>query len=225
MIVGRNGECETPFSLILKENFIGIVSLPGSGWEGLNDQMSVGVQRFFDFAGDLRTRTLLYFYKPRGSKPQGSWHPPAWDLDVYWPVPRGRHYLSQKDMAWIIVIQVNCSWLARAIIANREAKKSRCEGQILALKCGDVEPEFKVLQVFSGKTRLTEPGLDTFFAEHSSNLVGLLQDRLKFPYNSSSKKGLQEKITTSARELYESGLGKTEEGMEDWIIRKGYVSE
>ncbi|KAF8852658.1 hypothetical protein BDZ45DRAFT_763263 [Acephala macrosclerotiorum] len=206
LVLGKDGEYETPFTSILKDYFIRI------DWDSestyFKDQIALGVQRFFDVAVDLRTTTLLYCYvQNRESSHQ-------WDWGITCP----------NKPSWTIVVQVNCSWLTRAIIAKCEDHGRMNEKHLLALKCDDVEPEFKVLQIFFGDKH-GESEWEEVVEYDTTNLVGLLQDRLKFPYCDWDKEGLGGKLSAIAQERFERSPGKVEESLEDWMIKKGFMAE
>jgi len=220
-VVQRSKEYETPFALFLKLYFA-MLDWPHSRWKDVKDQIFVVLQRFFDFAGDLRTTTYLYCYKDQEPT---SHH---WNWDIF--CPRYRVYSKKpKTPAWIIVIQVNCCWLAWGIMAKRKANKCKEEAQILASKYNYLEPKFTVLQIFLGNTHLTDSGLDNFFKGNSNNLVGLLQDRLKWHCHAmgSEKRenNAQEKITATVQEVYEHNSDRIEESIHDWMIKGGYKSD
>lgn len=221
-IVGMNNEYETPFTQVLKRYF-SILDWPHTGWRDLKDQIFVVLLRFFDFAADLRTTTLLYCYQDQESEFSYRW---KWNTNC----PTYDRY-SKEPLDWIIAIQVNCSWLTWGIIAKRKANECKDEEQILASKCNDVEPEFKVLQIFSRNTHLTDSGLDNYFQDNSSNLVGLLQDRLKLHCDVGGREegeegegGAHNRITATVREVYERNPSRIEESIQDWMIKKGYRS-
>ena len=205
-VLGKYDEYETPFTSILKEYFIRIDWVEPH-WIYLKDQIALGLQRFFDVAVDLRTTTLLYCYvsNERSDK---------WEWDIKRPHKLGR----------TIVIQVNCSWLTRAIIAKCKDLGRMDEKHLLKLKCDDVEPEFKVLQIFSGG-KLQESAWKEVGGYDMTNLVGLLQDRLKFNYSPTEERRRWEKLSAIVQERFDGTSGKVKENLEDWMIKKAFMAE
>ena len=205
-VLGKYDEYETPFTSILKEYFIRIDWVEPH-WIYLKDQIALGLQRFFDVAVDLRTTTLLYCYvsNERSDK---------WEWDIKRPHKLGR----------TIVIQVNCSWLTRAIIAKCKDLRRMDEKHLLKLKCDDVEAEFKVLQVFSGGKR-QESAWKEVGGYDMTNLVGLLQDRLKFNYSPTEERRRWEKLSAIVQEQFDGTSGKVKENLEEWMIKKAFMAE
>jgi len=211
-VVGRSNEYETPFALVLKQFFS---ILDWASGKDRKDQIFVLLRRFLDFAGDLRTTTLLYCLKGHETTLSHYWK---------WHTSCSAHGCYMKEPPdWIIVIQVNCSWLTWGIIAKREASKCKDEEKILVSRCNAVEPKFKILQIFSRNIHLTDSGLDNFLEDNPNSLVGLLQDRLKL--YGEREEGPQDRITTAVQEVFERNPNKIEESIEDWMIRKGYRAE
>jgi len=158
-VIGKSNEYETPFSLFSKQFFL-ILDWRLFEEKVIKDQIFVVLLlRFFDFAGDLRTTTLLYCYEYRESTASHDW---KWGISC----PIYDRYL-RGSLDWIVVIQVNCSWLTQGTIAKRKASECKDEEQILASKYNSVEPEFKVLQIFSQNICLADFRLENFFEDDS----------------------------------------------------------
>jgi hypothetical protein len=217
-VVGRNNEYETPFISTLKTYFI-LLAMRRSIWrEVVTPHVGVALQKLFEFNGDLRATTLLYCYRPDlgYSTRDGRIHP--WYWDFHYPV---LGYPSET-LSWKIVVQVNCSLLLKHIIAKLEVSECKDEKQILESKCYEVKPEFKILQVFSGDTHLSESGLREFSKKGPDNILASLQDRLMFRYfiDSEDEAG-EDKITRLVTEAYGRSSGKLDESIESWKIREG----
>jgi hypothetical protein len=115
--------------------------------------------------------------------------------------------------------------LLRHIIAKLEVSECKDEKQILESKCYDVKPEFKILQVFSGDTHLSESGLREFSKKGPYSILVSLQDRLMFRYLTASEdKAGEDKITSLLTEAYGRSSGKLDESIQSWKIKEGYAS-
>lgn len=191
----------------MKEYFIRI-GWDSSEWTYFKDQIALGLQQFFHVAVDLRTTTLLYCYV---RKYEGSY---KWGWDTKCP--------HKKN--WAIVIQVNCSWLTRAIIAKCEDHGRMDKKHLLVLKCDDVEPEFKMLQIFFGGKH-KESELEEVVEYDITNLVVLLQDRLILQNSDWEEEGRDEKLSAIVRERFQRSPGKVKESLKDWMIKKGFMAE
>jgi hypothetical protein len=88
-----------------------------------------------------------------------------------------------------------------------------------------VKPEFKILQVFSGDTHLSESGLREFSKKGSDSILVSLQDQLMFRYlTAGADEAGEDKITSLVTEAYGRSSGKLDESIESWKIREGYAS-
>jgi hypothetical protein len=220
-VVGRNNEYETPFISTLKTYFNLLAVRRTILGEVMTPHVGVALQKLFEFNGDLRATTLFYGYRPDLGHSTRDGHIHPWYWDFHYPVPG---YPSEIP-SWKIVVQVNCSWLLEGIIAKLEVSECKDEKQILESKCYDVKPEFKILQVFSGDTHLSESGLREFSKKDPDSILVSPRDRLMFKdLTATEDKASEDKITSLVTEAYGRSSGKLDESIENWKIREGYAS-
>jgi hypothetical protein len=220
-VVGRNNEYESPFISTLKTYFNLLATRTTLSGVVVTPHVGVALQKLFEFNGDLRATTLLYCYRPDLGylTRDGQIYP--WYWDFHYPVAG----YSSETPSWKIVVQVNCSWLLKGIIAKLEVSECKDEKQILESKCYDVKPEFKILQVFSGDTHLSESGLREFSKKGSDNILVSLQDRLMFRYlTAGADEAGEDKTTSLVTEAYGRSSERLHESIESWKIREGYAS-